>query len=248
MTAPAITAATLAKLAKYDTPTICNVIELFEIRPHDVGFMDGRIRAAFPEMPPMVGFAATASFRSSSPSRESTYVALEAQLEQFQRLPGPAIVVFQDLDDPAVGATFGEVMCSTYQAFGSAGLITSGGGRDLLQVRALNYPVFSGSTICSHAYCQTVDVGSRVRVGGLPVQTGDLLHGDANGVTSIPLEIAAEVADVADEFVAAEAHVLEYVKGQGRKQIADLAEKRRAMAESLSAIRRRVSRKGKMVH
>jgi len=207
--------------------------------------MDGHIRAAFPEMPAMVGFAATASFRSGSPGRESAYVALEEQIQQFEQLAGPAVVVFQDLDDPAVGATFGEVMCSTYRAFGSVGLITSGGGRDLLQVRALNYPVFTGGTICSHAYCQILDVGSPVRIGGLPVDTGDLLHGDANGVTNIPLEIAAEVADAGDEFVAAELHVLEYVRGTGPKRPAELADKRRAMAEAIAALRRRVSRRGK---
>ncbi|MBA3572466.1 MAG: RraA family protein, partial [Pyrinomonadaceae bacterium] len=61
----------------------------------------------------------------------------------------PGVVVFQDLDDPPVGATFGEIMCSVYRAFGAAGLITSGGGRDLAQVRALGFPVFVGSTICS---------------------------------------------------------------------------------------------------
>ena len=74
-------------------------------------------------------------------------------------LPGPAVVVFQDLDDPPVGATFGEVMCSVYKAFGSTGLVTSGGGRDLDQVRALEYPVFTGATICSHAYCHILHIG-----------------------------------------------------------------------------------------
>src|SRR6185503_14896242 len=181
-----ITSPVLEKLARYDTPTICNVIELFEVRPNTAGYMDSRIRAAFPEMPPMVGVAATATFRSAAVPQKGSYVALDAQVEQFAALAGPSVVVFQDLDDPAVGATFGEVMCSTYKAFGSVGLVTSGGGRDLLQVQALGYPVFTGSTICSHAYCQTLDVGRPVRVGGLDVRTGDLLHGDANGVTNIP--------------------------------------------------------------
>jgi 4-hydroxy-4-methyl-2-oxoglutarate aldolase len=243
LAAPAISTATLAKLGQYDTPTICNVIELFEVRPFDAGYMDGRIRAAFPEMAPIVGFAATASFRSASPTKKSTYASLESQVEMFAELPGPAVVVFQDLDDPPVAATFGEVMCSTYKAFGATGLVTSGGGRDLLQVQALGFPVFTGSTICSHAYCQTFDVGATVRVGGLTVHNGDLLHGDANGVTSIPIEIAAEVADVADEFVAAEVHVLGYVKSSGAKSVAELAAGRLAMGEALAAIRRRVSRK-----
>ncbi len=54
----------LAALAKFDTPTISNVIELFDVVPRNRGYMDGRIVAAFPELPPMVGFAATAAFRS----------------------------------------------------------------------------------------------------------------------------------------------------------------------------------------
>jgi regulator of RNase E activity RraA len=235
-----ITASTLERLAKFDTPTICNVIELFEVRAYDVGYMDGRIRAAFPELKPAVGFAATAKFRSVA--AEGAYASLQDQLEQFQNLPGPAFVVFQDVDVPSIGATFGEVMCSTYKAFGSAGLITSGGGRDLLQVKALDYPVFTGSTICSHAYCQIFDVGMPVNVGGLEVNTGDLLHGDANGVTSIPIELAAEIADVADEFIAAEAFVIEYMKSTKPKTIAEFTARRKAMSEAIAAIRRRVSR------
>jgi regulator of RNase E activity RraA len=232
------------KLRRFDTPTICNVIELFEIRPRNQGFMDSRIRCAFPELPPMVGFACTAAFRSDQPPTGSdTYGSLQQQLEQFARLPGPAVVVFQDLDDPPVGATFGEVMCSSYRAFGAAGLVTSGGGRDLEQVRALQFPVFTGSTICSHANCHLLDLGVPVRVGGLTVQHGELLHGDANGVTQIPQEIAAEVADVAQEFVAAEAIVLDYVKGSGAKSVSDFTTRYQALSAAMQTLRQRVSRR-----
>lgn len=225
MTVPSTT---LAKLSQFDTPTICNVIELFDIRPRNRGYMDGRIRCGFPEMPPMVGFASTASFRSDSPpGKGDAYGSLESQLESFGALPGPAVVVFADLDDPPVAATFGEVMCSTYQAFGSTGLITSGGGRDLEQVRALGYPVFTGSTICSHGYCHILHIGLPVRVGGLVVNQGDLLHGDANGVTDIPIKIAAAVADLAGEFVAAEKIILDYVRGAGAKTVAGMAAARK---------------------
>lgn len=233
----------LDKLAQFDTPTICNVIELFDVRPHSRGFMDHRIRAAFPELPPMVGFAATAAFRSAAPPvGGDAYGTLETQLEQFVPLPGPAVVVFQDLDEPPTGATFGEVMCSTYRAFGSVGLITSGGGRDLEQVHAIQYPVFTGSTLCSHAYCHILHVGLPVQVGGLTVKTGDLLHGDVNGVTQIPLAIASEVAEIAQEFVAAESIVIDYVQGEGEKTIAEFSSRRREMGAQVQRLRDRVSR------
>ena len=93
-------------------------------------------------------------------------------------------------------------MCSTYKAFGSVGLVTSGTGRDIEQVRALRYPVFTKGTCCSHAYCHILHIGLPVHVGGLTVNNGDLLHGDTNGVARIPLEIASEVAEIAAEFVA----------------------------------------------
>ena len=220
-----VTQETLDKLGEYDTPTICNVIELFDIRPRNTGYMDHRIRCNFPEMAPFVGFACTAQFRSDAPPVEGiAYGTLSRQIEMFDELPGPAVVVFQDVDDPPVGAVFGEVMCSTYQAYGSVGLVTNGGGRDLQQIRELKYPVFTGSTICSHGYCQMLHFGLPVRLGGLMVNQADLLHGDANGVTNIPLEIATEVADLAEELVAAERIVLDYVQTPGEKSVTQFTE------------------------
>lgn len=232
---------TLKKLAQYDSPTVANVIELFDVRPRNQGFMDSRIRSCFPEMPPMVGYAATASFRSdAAPPSADAYGSINEQIEQFSALAGPAVVVFQDLDDSAVGATFGEVMCSTYKAFGAVGLITSGGGRDLAQVRNLDFPVFTGATIVSHAYCHLLHVGQPVRVGGLTVTQGDLLHGDENGVTEIPGEIAADVADVAEEFVAAEKIILDYVQGSDRATLDGLKARQVEFAQAVQRLRARV--------
>ena len=152
------------------------------------------------------------------------------------------MVVFQDLDDPPVAATFGEVMCSTYKAFGSVGLVTSGAGRDLLQVKALDYPVFTGSTICSHGYCHLLHVGQPVRVGGLMVQQGELLHGDANGVLNVPTEIAAEVADAAEEFVAAERYILDYVNGPGAKTTKGFTTAREEFASVIANLKKRIGR------
>jgi regulator of RNase E activity RraA len=239
-----ISAETLRKLGQFDTPTICNVIELFDIRSRTAGYMDQSIKAAFPEMPPMVGFACTAAFRSSAPpAKGDAYGSMEQQVELFAGLGGPAVVVFQDIDSPPVAATFGEVMCSTYKGFGSTGLITSGGGRDLLQVQALGYPVFTGSTICSHGYCHILHVGMPVHVGGLPVSTCDLLHGDANGVTNIPIEIAAEIADITQEFVDAEKIVLDYVNGSGSKTAAGLGAARKEYGAVVAKLVERVKKR-----
>jgi 4-hydroxy-4-methyl-2-oxoglutarate aldolase len=208
-----VSPADLALLKKYDTPTICNVVELFDLYPRTAGYMDRRIQACFPKLPPMVGYAATATFRSSSPPKSgNVYAGLDAQVAAFEKIPGPPIVVFQDVDSPVAAATFGEVMCTTYKSFGAAGLITSGAARDLDQVEAIGFPCFADGTICAHGFCHFTSIGEPVHVGGVLVHTGDLLHGDRNGVTTIPNEHAAAIAAACPEYMAAEAVVMDYLK------------------------------------
>src|SRR5947209_14080726 len=193
---PTVDPAVLDRLGHFDSPTICNAIELTGIRSRTAGSTDARVRACFPHLAPMVGYASPATFRASSPPRAGdVYAGLVKQVELVAASPGPAVIVFQDLDDPCVAATFGEVMCTTYRAFGAAGLVTSGAGRDLEQVEALGFPCFTNGIICSHGYSQIAQLDVPVRVGGITINPGDLLHGDRNGVTTIPTEWAAAVAD-----------------------------------------------------
>lgn len=230
----------LELLAQYDTPTISNVIELFDVRPRSAGFMDGRIRACFPEMPPIVGYASTATMRTAYARTEgAVYSSLDEQVARFAQLPGPAIVVFQDVDDPPVGATFGEVMCASYRCFGALGIITSGPARDLDQVRKLGFAAWSNGIVCSHSYSHITSIHEPVRVGGLEVRPGDLLHADANGVCSIPVSIASEVAHAAAEFVAAEAVCIEFAK-DGKRDVNGYSQARQEMLRKIGELGKRV--------
>ena len=236
----AVPEADLRLLRQFDTPTICNVVELFDLRPRTTGYLDRRIQACYPKLPPMVGYAATATFRSAAPpATGNVYSGLVEQISAFGELPGPPVVVFQDLDSPVASATFGEVMCTTYKAFGAAGLITSGAARDLDQVEALEFPCFADGTICAHGYCQITQINVPVHVGGVMVHPGDLLHGDRNGVTTIPPEIAADVADACPEFMAAEAVVLDYLRA-GRVEPKGYAAARQECRGRIEALGRRL--------
>jgi regulator of RNase E activity RraA len=135
-------------------------------------------------------------------------------------------------------------MCTTYQALGAIGLITSGGGRDLQQVHAIQFPVFTNGTICSHGYVHFPQIHVPIHVGGIAIYPDDLLHGDLNGVTTIPIEIADEVADIGDDFVKAENIVLTAM----REKEPTPAVLQEALAESKSQIqnlRNRISRSTK---
>ena len=242
-----ISASDLKLLSQYDTPTISNVIELFEVRPRTAGYMDGRIRACFPEMPPIVGYASTATMRTAfSRSEGDIYSGLDEQVARFAELAGPAIVVFQDLDEPPVGATFGEVMCASYRSFGALGIITSGPARDLDQVRRLGFAAFSNGVVCSHAYSHITSVHQPVRVGGMEVRPGELLHADANGVCSIPLSIASEVAHAAAEFVACESVCIDCATG-GKANLPAYSEARREMLRRIAELGKRLRANGSRV-
>lgn len=237
---PGVSPADLDLLRKFDTPTICNVVELFDLYSRTTGYMDGRIVACYPHLPPMVGFASTATFRSASPPRSgNVYAGLDQQVASFAELPGPAVVVFQDLDNPPAAATFGEVMCTTYKAFGAVGLITSGAGRDLDQVEALHFPCFTSGTICAHGYCHIPTINVPVHVGGITIHPGDLIHADRNGVTTIPVEIASEVGPACVELADAEAIVLDYLRA-GRVTVKGFAEARNECKARIDALAKRL--------
>jgi len=231
---------TIEKLREFDTPTICNVIELFDVRSRTEGYMNRSIKAAYPELKPMVGFASTVTCRTAvMPQDDSGYTKLPDQVQRFGELDGAPILVFQDLDGADAAATFGEIMCTTYKTFGAVGLITDGPGRDLEQVRALDFPVFTDGAVCSHGYIHMLDMHIPVQVGGITVYPNDLLHGDLNGVTTIPLEIAADVADVCDDFIAAERVMLDVLQS-GSATIELLKEAAREKDHLTSQLRQRI--------
>ena len=233
---------TLDQLAKFDTPTICNAIELFYVRPRNTGFMNDTLTACFPQFPPMVGFAFTTTFRSmASPPKGDAYTGLADQVAAYDQLPGPPVMVFQDLDQPCVSATFGEVMCTIYKAYGARGIITSGTGRDLDQVEAIQFPAFTSGTICAHGYCHMLQMNIPVTVGGIWIEPGALLHGDLNGVTTVPVEIASEIPDACREIMVAEQYVLDYCRG-GNVNPKGLADARKACQAHLDTVIARVRR------
>src|SRR5262249_38713207 len=107
------------------------------------------------------------------------------------------------------------------------------------QVEALNFPCFTNGTICAHGYCHVPQINVPVHVGGLMVHPGDLLHGDRNGVTRIPVEAASEVAHACAEYVAAEAVGLGYLKA-GKVDPKGYAAARNECKDRIDALARRL--------
>ena len=209
MTRAELDPSVLEALKAFDSPTLSNAIETFAIRPRDEGYMSMDIRCMFPELGPMVGYAATAIIRARGPAQGDP----TALYQHVRDVPGPRVVVVQDLDDPpGCGSLWGEVNATIFGALGCAGCVTDGCVRDLNEARAMGFQFFARGPGVSHAYVRVETAGQPVTVGGLRVSPGDLIHADQHGVLLIPREVAAELPAAAERVISAEQTLLKWVR------------------------------------
>ncbi len=187
---------TMEALGKIDTPSICNAIEGFNVRGKEEGFMLPEIKGVFRTLPPAVGYAVTGVISAVQP--EGRNVSREDWWDLIVSVPEPRFIVLHDIDNPPLGAYWGEVQGNIHKALGAVGVATDGTVRDIDEVEALGFQFFAKEISASHAYVHLVEIGIPVTVGGLTVKTGDLLHGDKHGVTSIPFEIAEQIPAMVD--------------------------------------------------
>jgi 4-hydroxy-4-methyl-2-oxoglutarate aldolase len=171
--------------------------------------MSMEIRCLFPELGPMVGYAATATIRAKRPGHGDQ----TALYRHVRDITEPRVVVVQDLDEPSgAGSLWGEVNATIFGALGCAGCVTNGCVRDLKETRALGFHFFARGPGVSHAYVRVESAGQPVTVGGLRVSPGDLIHADQHGVLLIPIEVAGELPAAARRVIAAEQSLLRWVR------------------------------------
>lgn len=202
--APTLTTEELDALRRLDACTLSNAIEVFRVRLRNEGFMHGSVRCLFPQLQPMMGYAATILIRGAAPAFAGPAYHDRTDLwEYIQSVPAPRVVVVQDTASRrGLGSLVGEVHMNILQALGCVGVVTNGAVRDLPAAAAAGFYLFAENVTVSHAYVHIVEFGGPVEVAGLSVHSGDLLHGDLHGVQSIPLELAGRIPAVAADIAA----------------------------------------------
>jgi 4-hydroxy-4-methyl-2-oxoglutarate aldolase len=204
----------LEKLARFDSCTIANAVERLVIRPRNEGFLSGVARCQFPNLPPMVGYAATARIRTAAPpmSHRCYYDRMD-WWNYVASLPVPRVMVLLDADhEPGLGAFVGEIHAAIGRALHCVGCVTNGAGRDLPALEAMGFQLYAGNTSVSHAYAHITDFGEPVEIDGLKISPGDLLHGDMHGVISLPQSRAAEIAEMAAKIQQEERQLIEFCR------------------------------------
>ncbi len=221
----------LDHLRAFDTPTICNALEVVVPERRASGFTTTPFVCAFPELKPIMGFARTATIRAAEPSRLPPAEAKAKRLAYYAyvaKAPLPTITVLQDLDpEPGFGAFWGEVQTAIHKGLGCLGGITNGSIRDL-DAAAKGFQLLAGKVCPSHAHVHVAAHGVDVNVHGMTVRSGDLIHADRHGAVVIPHQLAREVPAKAELMARREKVILDAARAPGF----DVERLKRAMGDA----------------
>src|SRR5262249_35892061 len=220
----------LDELRAIDSPTIANAIEYFGVRPRVAGYCGSNVRCLTPDAGFMLGYAVTCRGDSTTEDKDRReHTQLYQAIAALQ--PLPAVVVIGDDGDPSkihLSCHAGEMMATTMKRVGGVGLVTNGGLRDIREITALGgFHYYGRGLVVAHGRPCIYDIGATVNIDGMEVRPGDLLHGDENGITVIPAEIAEKVATKAREHRDEELTRLREILGPDfHKQFAQVTEYR----------------------
>ncbi len=205
------TNADLTTLAQWDTPTICNALEIVVPERRGHGFTTTPFSCLYPDMAPIVGLARTARIRAATPVDAGrgpgpdrvpyySYVADGAM---------PRIVVIEDLDPtPGIGAFWGEVHTAVHKGLGALGCVTNGSYRDVAD-SAPGFQLLGGMVNPSHAFVHAVDFGGPVTVHGMQVVHDDVVHADRHGAVVVPAKAVTRIPEAVDLIARREAVILD---------------------------------------
>ena len=208
----------LDHLAAFDTPTICNALELVYGERVVTGFTTSQMFCAFPDMKPIVGFARTAMIRASQDGSMSPADAKKMRMDYYDYVaapPHPVITMIQDIDaQPGLGAFWGEVNTAVHRGLGVLGCVTNGSIRDLDAIDP-RFQLIAGEVGPSHARVHVEAIDCAVDIFGMAVTPGQLVHADRHGAVVIPVERAAEVPEAIDLCVRREEPILRAARAPG---------------------------------
>ena len=174
----------LERIAQWDTPTICNALEIINPERRGYGYTIRPMSCLNPSLNPVVGYARTAKIRATAPP--TLAVDRLTYYEYVAKQPTPTMIIIEDIDpSPGYGAFWGEVQTNIHKGLGSVGCVTNGSYRDITD-SADGFQLLGGMVNPSHAHVHLVDINCEVDVHGMEVKHGDIVHADQHGAVIIP--------------------------------------------------------------
>ena len=198
-----LTHSELLELKRWNTPTVYNGWEqITQLDNAADAFNIEETMDFMPQMGPMVGWAVTAVCEPSNRDHKQNSSAWADYRAYIASVPGPKIVVIQDLDKPrVVGSFWGEVNANTHRALGCVGTVTDGAIRDVDEMTNAGFKAMAQRLSVGHAHSWPVRWGCEVEVFGRVVKPGQLIHADKHGFMAIPPEEATRELLEASRFM-----------------------------------------------
>ena len=212
----------IARLEKIDTPTISNVVATYPrsdncMKLYDAWYgewyTDATLHCVYPEMGPKVGYVSTVVFCERS--EKFTGMGRWALPEHIDKTKKPVVLVAEQQFPPELDnrvGLFGEIMTTQYKAQGVIGVITNGPMRDIDAIKSLNFQYYSTGVTPGHGDFIVKAVGVPVKVGGMTVMPGDMVHMDMHGAVKFPAEKLAEVLERAEKLLESEGATMKIYK------------------------------------
>jgi len=209
----------LDTLAEYDSATVQNAgILVRGYIPEDDDYTDPDMREYIsPGSAPSVGYALTSTWaplkdHGGDPSQRIEY------FDSIARANAPVIVVQQDVEKPARrGAIIGDGMAYQMRALGAVGAVVDGNARDVPGIEAAGLPLWATGRVPGHGPFSMLAHDIPVTVASLTINPRDILVCDSDGVTRVPVDIAADVAKMCAEVRAKEGRMHKIFANPGFK-------------------------------
>ena len=136
------------------------------------------------------------------------------QRKAFDTVPAGHVLVIDCRGDTRA-ASGGGILTTRLKVRGAAGLVSDGCLRDSDEIGAMDFPVYCAGPAAplNLARHHAVDFNVPIACGGVAVYPGDLVVGDADGVTIVPRHLADEVSREALQMEELELFVTEQVQG-----------------------------------
>ena len=201
--------------SKYDTPTMCNAMDVILGTRSATGFTKSSMVTAQNSTQPIVGFAKTAKIRASSPPLISQKEINDIRMEYYEYIvkdEKDPLVVIEDTDFPnCIGAFWGELNVAVHKGLKIKGTVTNGLLRDLGMLDP-GYQVVAGGIGPSHAFVHITELDTNVNILGLEIKPGDFIHADQHGAMAVPKKYLDALPHALELVVKREVPILEAAK------------------------------------
>jgi len=195
----------MQELRKFDTATICNVVATYPgsdicLKLYDAWYgeyyTDQTVHCMYPDLGPLCGYAATAWYSQAS----ADYTKLDEWVlyDHLDLSKKPIILVTKQTYLPELlnlSGLFGGNMTSQFKAMKVIGIVTDGPMRDYEEIKEMKVQYLTSGLTSGHGPLMLRGANISIKVAGMSVSPGDIIHMDICGAAKFPEKYLQKVLE-----------------------------------------------------